>query len=332
MKNLTKKIIGSLCFVGAFFTSCESPSIQETASSNELTVSTAKKNVTKAVAFTLPKWMGAVDGVKKLSELSIPGTHDSGARIESFPSTAKCQNLTIDEQLNTGVRYLDIRCRHFNNTFEIHHGAVYQKINFTNVLASCTTFLRNNPTETIIMAIKEEHTSVGNNRSYEATFNSYVQQNPNLWYFGNTIPALNSVRGKIVLVRRFPASNLPKGLDATIWDSSNTTGNTTFEINNQASIKIQDQYKVPNNDNKWNTFTALANEAKTGNANRLFINYGSGYKSGLFGIPNITTVSNFINPKINSFFSTNIKGRFGIVVMDFAESGKNNLIVKTNFN
>jgi 1-phosphatidylinositol phosphodiesterase len=330
MKNLTKKIVESLCFVSVFFASCGNPSVQEIVTANS-TVSTAKKSSSKSASYTLATWMGAVDGNKKLSELTIPGTHDSGARIESFASTAKCQNLTIDEQLNAGVRYLDIRCRHLNNAFEIHHGSVYQKINFTNVLASCTNFLNNNPTETIIMAVKEEYNASGNNRSFEATFDSYVQQNPNIWFFGESIPTLNSVRGKIVLVRRFPAFNVD-GLDATIWDASNATGNTTFEINNLASIKIQDQYKVPNNNDKWSTFTALANEAKTGDTNRLFINYGSGSKSGLFGIPNITTVSNFINPKISNFFTSNNKGRFGIIVMDFDESSKNDLIIKTNFN
>jgi 1-phosphatidylinositol phosphodiesterase len=276
--------------------------------------------------------MGSVDGVKKISMLSIPGTHDSGARFESFAGTAICQTLTIDAQLNAGVRYLDIRCRHFNNTFEIHHGAIYQKINFTDVLNSCTNFLTSHPTETIVMAIKEEHTSVGNNRSYEATFDSYVQLNQNLWYLGETIPALNNVRGKIVLLRRFAASSLPKGIDVTIWDSTSSTGNTTFEVNTtNANLKIQDQYKVPNNDGKWNVFTALANEAKTGSANRLYINYSSGYKSGLFGIPSIPTVSNNINPRVTNFFTANTSGRFGIIAMDFAEAGRSGLIVKTNF-
>ncbi len=325
MKNQVPKLLATLSLV-VFFSACEKPSLQEkeiVKSSNNISA--------KSISYSLSNWMGSIIGSKKLSELSIPGTHDSGARYESFPATAKCQNLTIDDQLNTGVRYLDIRCRHFNNAFEIHHGAVYQKINFTNVLNSCTAFLNNNPSETIIMAIKEEHTPAGNNRSYEATFDSYVAQNRSLWYFGENIPTLDQARGKIVLIRRFGASNLPKGIDATIWDASNATGNTTFEINNNAHVKIQDFYKVQNNDTKWNTFTSLINETKTGNTNRLDINYTSGYKSGIFSIPNITTVSNNINPRVSSFFNANTKGKFGIIVMDFAEANRNNLIVRTNF-
>ena len=71
-----------------------------------------------------------------------------------------------------GVRYLDIRCRHFHNTFEIHHGSIYQKINFDQVLEQCFTFLNNHPSETIIMSVKEEYNPEGNSRSFEATFNA----------------------------------------------------------------------------------------------------------------------------------------------------------------
>lgn len=277
--------------------------------------------------YDLPNWMASVDGTKKLSELSIPGTHNSGARYESYAGTAMCQTLTIDAQLNAGVRYLDIRGRHLNNTFEIYHGSVYQKMNFTDVLNLSANFLINHPTETIIMSIKEEHTSVGNTRSYEATFDSYVQQNPSLWQLGESVPMIDNMRGKIQLLRRFNASNLPKGINATNW-----ADNTTFEINTAtANLKIQDQYKVPNNDGKWNVFTALTSEAKTGSANRLYINYSSGYKSGLFGIPNTSTVSNDINPRLTNFFTANTSGRVGIIAMDFAEAGRNDLIVKTNF-
>jgi 1-phosphatidylinositol phosphodiesterase len=311
MKKQITKLLASVT-LALLFCACEKPS------SNEMeNVKSSDDISAKSVNYSLANWMGAIDGSKKLSELSIPGTHDSGARYESFPATAKCQNLTIDQQLNAGVRYLDIRCRHFNNVFEIHHGAVFQNINFTNVLNSCNTFLANNPSETIIMAVKEEHTSVGNNRSYEATFNSYMEQNPNLWYLKENIPTLDQARGKIVLLRRFAASNLPKGIDVNIWDATSNTSNAVFEINNQAQLKIQDYYKVQNNDDKWNTFKSFTNETKAGNASRLYINYASGYKSGVFGIPNITTVSNNINPRVSSFFNANTKGRFGIIVMDF---------------
>jgi 1-phosphatidylinositol phosphodiesterase len=48
-------------------------------------------------------WMAGVDGEKYLYELSIPGTHDSGALHEAWDEIGvQCQSLTIPEQLNAG--------------------------------------------------------------------------------------------------------------------------------------------------------------------------------------------------------------------------------------
>ncbi|MBO3269018.1 phosphatidylinositol-specific phospholipase C [Hymenobacter defluvii] len=280
-----------------------------------------------AVAYSLNNWMGAVDANLSLSQLSIPGTHDSGARFEPISGTAKCQTLTIGEQLTAGVRFLDIRCRHIDNSFAIHHGAVYQNLNFDDVRAACLAFLQANPTECIIMSIKEEHTPSNNTRTFEQTLNTYLQQNPDKWYLSATVPTLGQVRGKIVLLRRFSATTTPKGIDATAW-----ADNTTFSINTtQAQLRVQDQYKVPDNAAKWTAMATLLNEAKAAAPGRLYLNYASGYKPGLFGIPNINTVANDINPRVSTFFSAQTTGHFGIIPMDFAEASRNNLIVKTNF-
>lgn len=56
--------------------------------------------------------MSQLDDNKRLSEMTIPGTHDSGTyTLGDGPvdSAAKCQTQSIAEQLNNGIRYLDIR-------------------------------------------------------------------------------------------------------------------------------------------------------------------------------------------------------------------------------
>jgi len=279
-------------------------------------------------AYTGSNWMGAIDGNKSLTQLSIPGTHDSGARYEPVSGTAKCQNLTIAEQLAAGVRYLDIRCRHIDDTFAIHHGLVFQHIYFDDVLNDCIGFLNSNPSECIIMCIKEEHTPSNNTRSFEQTFDSYVAQNPDKWCLTATIPTLGQARGKIVLLRRFNAVTIPKGIDATSW-----ADNTVFTIDNGfAKLKIQDKYVVPDNNAKWTLIQNLYTEAKSQNFDRLYINFSSGYKM-LYGIlPSITTVSNFMNPKLVTYFTSSTSGRYGITAMDFADTSKCSLIINTNFN
>lgn len=330
MKNPILKLTSIMFIATAFLVSCSTPTMEENTmtSIQETNVSVQNSNMLSArvASYTLSNWMGALDENQKLTAFTIPGTHDSGARYETFSGTAICQKLSIDDQLDAGVRYLDIRGRHYNNTFEIHHGVVYQKINFTDVLNSCKSFLTKNPSETVIMSLKEEHTASGNNRSYEATFDSYVQQFPELFSLGNTIPTLKSVKGKIVLLRRFAATST-KGIDATNW-----ADNAVFEINNAQAVKVQDLYKVSDNNAKWTAINTLANEAKLANDAKLYLNYCSGYKSGFFGIPSIPTISNSINPKVKSYFTTNTKGHFGIVIMDFTDISTNDLMVRTNYN
>ncbi|MDJ1472012.1 phosphatidylinositol-specific phospholipase C [Xanthocytophaga flava] len=275
------------------------------------------------VAYSLNNWMSLVSSSLTLSQLSIPGTHDSGALYEPVSGTAKCQNLTIGNQLIAGIRFLDVRCRHIDNAFAIHHGSIYQNMNFDDVLNACWSFLASNPTETIIMSVKEEYNSSNVSRTFEQTFDTYIQKNPSKWYMGSSVPALGTVRGKIVLLRRFNATSTPKGIDATNW-----ADNTTFT---SGILNVQDYYNVSSADQKWTSITNQFNAALAGSSNTLYLNYTSGYKALIFGIPSITTVSNSVNPKITTYFTTNTSGRYGIIPMDFADSGRSSLIIATNF-
>ncbi|CAH0223242.1 phosphatidylinositol-specific phospholipase C [Chryseobacterium sp. WG14] len=312
----------------SLFFSCSDASTEREVNDNGIT-SVEKANYRNAaLPIAMNSWMSGLQDNISISRISIPGTHDSGAtrEIPSNSGTAKTQNLSIGEQLNTGVRFLDIRCRHIDNSFAIHHGPIYQNLNFDDVLTACYSFLESHPSETIIMSVKEEYDASNTTRSFESTFDSYIQKNPSKWDLGTNIPNLGQVRGKIKLLRRFSAGTA-KGINATSW-----ADNTTFEINNNgAPMKVQDYYKVTNNDDKWAGISSLLNEAKNDGSNKLFVNFTSGYKPGIFGIPSIPTVSNSINPKLKTFFQTNTQGTYGVMPIDFVNAELSELIVKTNF-
>lgn len=286
----------------------------------------AKAEANVNLDFANNNWMSSIDGNKYLSQISIPGTHDTAALYEPIAGTAKCQDLNISKQLNIGVRYLDIRCRQINDSFAIHHGSVYQHLNFDDVVRSCNEFLRSNPSETIIMSVKEEYNPSNNTRTFEEVFDSYVDKNSSLWLLSDKIPTLAEARGKIVLLRRFYSSSASsKGINAYDWKD-----NAQFIINNSASLVIQDCYKVNDNGTKWTSIIEMYNSAKSNNNNTLYLNYTSGYAS-ILGIPNINRVKNYINPKLSSYFSENTKGRFGVTVMDFVNEEISEKIISTNF-
>ena len=262
-------------------------------------------------------WMSSANGRLGLSEFTLPGTHNAGALHEPFPGTARCQDLSLGEQLNGGVRFLDIRCRHLNDAFVIHHGMVDQKLTFTDVLNTVDRFLSRNPTECVILSVQEEHTPSGNTRSFEATFHSYTARTPGRWVLSPGIPTLDQARGKIVLFRRFAAEAQPLGIDASRWPN-----NTTFTT---GSLRIQDCYNVSDNDIKWGQITNLLDEAQAGAAETLYVNFFSGTRLS-FGLPNITGVVNAINPSLTRYFTAHRHGRYGVIVMDFADAHRCRLI------
>ena len=268
-------------------------------------------------------WMTGLDGRLSLSQLSIPGTHDSGARLEPVPGTARCQSLSIRSQLDAGVRFLDVRCRHVDDRFRVHHGVVDQKIGFAEVVGDVLDFLDSYPGETVIMSVKPEHRAVGATRSFEATLDSYIAGHADRWWLAEELPRLDQVRGKVVLFRRFGAESTPKGIDASKWPD-----NTTFSQGK--TLRVQDRYVVQQIDDKWNSIEEILNEAKTGGSNTFFVNFTSGYRSGLLGMPDIPAVSRAVHPRLKRYFADHPTGRFGIVLMDFVDAELAALVYRTN--
>jgi len=281
-------------------------------------------------------WMAGVDGEKYLYELSIPGTHDSGALYENWSDTAKCQNLTIAEQLNVGVRFLDIRCRHLNNAFVIHHGAVYQNQNFNDVLESVSSFLRANPSETVVMSVKPEHDAEGNNETFAETFkHTYKPNYPGLWYVEQAIPKLGDVRGKIVLLRRFneaPFTPVLLGINADSGWPDDSTGT----IEGPPRIRIQDEYKIYMKGNKWGYITSLFDEMPA-NPSTLYLNYVScaWYPPAAAIAYSVVQPATYYNILLSEFFDGWItpatSGRYGVVIVDFVNANLAYLIYRTNF-
>lgn len=190
-------------------------------------------------------WMGNLSDDTSISSLSIPGTHDScatkGIKIPLIGKDyGKCQygspQTVISDQLNVGCRYLDIRCRYISDdTFAIHHGDIYQNLNFGDVLNQCQNFLNNHPSETIFMRVKQEKSSVSD-FEFKKTFFSYVNRYPSLFWNDrqNKNLKLGDIRGKVVVL--YNVCGLDFGLDYS----------TDFDI--------QDNYDTSSVDVKWESF------------------------------------------------------------------------------
>jgi 1-phosphatidylinositol phosphodiesterase len=292
------------------------------------------------IAVTGDKWMARFSGDLPISRLTLPGTHDTMALYETIYGSAKCQTLTLGEQLNKGVRCLDIRGRHIKNSLAMHHGIVFQKANFSDVVNTASAFLKQNPSETIVMLLQPEWKDEGNTRSYEATVKDYISRYPsNLFYTNSSIPKLKDVRGKIVLVRRFSGSI---GIDATSWPD-----NPASVVKVGPYVMAEDLYKLEFwkdrditgfYDRKWSlVYDAMIKASEDIKGEYLRLSYSSAIIMYTAFLPQLRGVANDINPRLNAFFEKQPFGSFGAVMMDFATPGliekiyrSNDLLLKPN--
>lgn len=264
--------------------------------------------------------MSFADDSVSLAELTIPGTHDAGALHEPLPGTTTCQHLSIPEQLEIGVRYLDVRLRHFGDALLVHHGPVYQHENFDGVLTGVTGFLRANPGETVIMEVSSEYKPENNTETFEQAVMRHVEDAScnSFWWRESHVPRLGEVRGRIVLLRRFPGSpSVSGGIDVTGWRDD-----TRFTLTDTrgAAIAVQDRYRVAANDEKWDAVMGMLDGAAADASGIWHLNFTSGFRTVL-GVPNITSVSNDINSRLLDYLSANARRgvHFGTVISDFVD-------------
>lgn len=154
-------------------------------------------------------WLSSIDGSALITSLNIPGTHDSAATFTTFLWISKTQKLTVAQQLEAGVRYLDMRFEMRNGDFFSVHSAAdckksaglfAEKLTAADTINECRRFLENHPSETVLFLLKEENSDCGES-FFDAFYSQYIGENQDVWYLKNRTPSLDEVRGKIVLLR-----------------------------------------------------------------------------------------------------------------------------------
>ncbi len=282
-------------------------------------------------------WMANIDGSTKLSAINIPGTHDSTTKNVDNSLWSKCQDKTIAEQLELGIRYLDIRLDGSDNSgtlYCVHSSSKCyddnkNRLDLQAVLNDCYTFLTNHPTETIIMRMKEDNGSIGD-KALQTYIHNHIKKNPAFWFVTNGRPSLDETRGKIVLARYYCHGSADgvaagaAGLNFSGWpdQSDSSAGNPPYVLAKPkdnvgigaASVYVQDWYKLSAS-NKWKAVQASLDYFKTvSNPDYVyFLNYLS--SSGTLTAPSSiasTVNKNFLN------YSMEYGAHYGWVVLDFA--------------
>tara|TARA_B100000700_G_scaffold224767_1_gene247891 strand:- start:4332 stop:5354 length:1023 start_codon:yes stop_codon:yes gene_type:complete len=268
-------------------------------------------------------WMAQVNDKISLGQITMPGTHNSGALLEPITGTAACQTLSIQEQLEAGVRFFDLRCRHENDVFTIYHGPVFQKQTLDDVLNEMKRFLEQNTKEVLLVSLKQENSPRNISRTFEDTVRSYVNRDKSLWHLGQDIPKIGDVRGKLVMLRRF-ITQKALGIDATNW------GHSGFYQGRQ--LFIQDRFELPNDKVKWNLIIrAMEHAIENSDQEVIQLNFTSGYVKSFPGIPNITKISEPINQQLLMHLKSLKPCRLGCIVTDFTTTEICKSIYQLNF-
>lgn len=219
--------------------------------------------------YKLSCWMEHVPDQYPVTHLAIPGTHDS-CTYESITrefNFFQCQSKNIEDQLNGGVRYLDLRgfsdgtfkTKIFvnrddfdgNKDCQICHGDSLlgrYDLTFRNVFDTVVEFLKENQSETVLIQIKRDGGSIEQiqkvMKSICEDYNDWIEDG---LYWGaeqkevlidkksvtkiSGIPRLGDIRGKILLINRI---GLDKGYKTDGW-GDNVTSESTW-------LAVQDHY------------------------------------------------------------------------------------------
>ncbi|PEE68562.1 phosphatidylinositol-specific phospholipase C [Bacillus thuringiensis] len=283
---------------------------------NNTNLNTQETNViSEKQSINFSKWMSKIPDSKTLAQISIPGTHDSGAFKSGVIVWAKTQDQNFHQQLNHGVRFFDIRGRVTDDdTIVLHHGPIYLKVTLRQFINDAKDFLKSNPSETIIMSLKEEYEPMeGATYSFSETFEKY--------YFGDSIflkkggnITLGDARGKIVLFRRFFGGKMTGGYSSMSWPDNRTFTSTT---NDNIKVSVQDEYSVGRKRKKEAIANLLMEASRSHSlSNHIHINFTS--LSADFNSPH------YYATEMNPFAATDVRfynvlypSKVGWVIMDY---------------
>ncbi|KAF8510514.1 PLC-like phosphodiesterase [Hysterangium stoloniferum] len=301
----------------------------------------------------LTKWMSTIPDSTPIPAINIPGTHDACTWNYTGPneSVFRTQDRSIFDQLNAGIRFLDIRFGLDENTnvLRVYHAdtLLSATASLEDVLWGLYYFLDHNPTETLLVSLKVDHGS--NSLAVQETAHQLITASPvsSYWVQSTTLPLnLNAARGKIILFSRFGFDTTdnpdltPVGLNvASGWDDNTADFSIAYapgavayiedlyQLNGDA-VDISPEMKVQE---KFEAITShITNSQASANTTQVFISFASGFGFGIGDVitPKILAVGNDnstlrlegINEKMDRWLASKTTERLGIVLYDFYES------------
>jgi hypothetical protein len=221
----------------------------------------------------MQEWMSYIPDHKSLSEISIPGTHDSATYLLNLPKGdllalvngsfvsslftittpfvkqyAQTQTLSIRRQLDAGIRFLDLRVTstHVKGELTMCHGKVVLHSSLDAMFAFIAEFLEKSPTEVVLVSVKND--GEGNADEVNELLAQAIKRSKIKFYLDWRIPKLGDVRGQAVLINRIgmthpTRSGWPFGIYIKFPENQSTSILAPQISGERLRIAIQDIYE-----------------------------------------------------------------------------------------
>ncbi|KAL2885183.1 1-phosphatidylinositol phosphodiesterase [Ceratocystis lukuohia] len=255
-------------------------------------------------------WMSNLADDTPLSSLSIPGTHGSASSTFESP-IIRTQSDDLVQQLEGGIRYIDISCNYDSYGLMVYHAAYRTSYSLGRLLRTVNQFLDRHPRETIILRIQTDtHPKFINKRFEDFMTSTYYKDDIRRVYSRNvheitTVPTLGEIRGKIFILQDFKTS--PPGRYGLPWNSDTVSSYSKGMTVSTLFLK-----------SVWASAQSHLREAPLMESNKLHITYTTA-SSGVnpINLAARNSPRSGMNKLLGEYLSNNEGDCFGIIVMDF---------------
>lgn len=231
--------------------------------------------------------MEKVDGERPLAELCLPGTHDTMTATCDHPFY-RTQSLSLMEQLEAGVRYVDLRLK--RNLFAAHR-EWQSNITGSEIFDEMTGFLREHPSEVIIARVQNANERKDDFMKYGRAMLDLVANYQEFFpeWESDRQPwgSVGDYRGKIVAFECAPEQYGFTQIGGHFWAQA---------WHNNPTLLIQDLWEGPDLEEKW---SAIREAMGTDTDERLVLNHVS---ATLGELGNPLGYAQELNPRVAELF------------------------------
>lgn len=238
-------------------------------------------------------WLSHISDDTLISEINLPGTHDTAAISTRFNPYA-CHRFSVTDQLRGGIRLMDVRLKVKKSEegryeFTTCHGNLGSGIglnefqSFSSLLQEFRSFLEAHGTETVLTSLKIDDWNgyEGDKDNVLNTLSDLLDLYPIIRT--ESAPKLKEVRGKILLFNRIDEN--PRLGTPIAWED-NTPGAWAKESRHRRyECYVQDQYKgLPDSGATEEKLEKVISAFTKKSYGKVVWNFASATWYGIFGI------------------------------------------------